>query len=420
MHPQGGEKKAANPFHRMRGWWDALPDGPLKRKPIAVSANNRTLHVHARPLDRIVHVSPIFDGGNHRRLCFTEFRELTSSPSFSPPLDTERFWRTLVLNASGEHGAMLHENVSPAADAPNGGPGFNSLIAEETILDALGCASVAELQTPENTARLQASPDLMRFVPMCGRGEPYLEVLLNHAAGRRFFRTAGGRFGMTAVEDMACVNGNFGVDDGGGGYSDDEEVEVEGVAGNAAGQENTPPTVSTSTDDSAQQTSSSPSSTSTSPPPPPPPPPQAPNMGHLMADPLARAMMESFQEYLRERDPAAAKLTANMMRGELPEGVGGEQQQARPTGGVQEGDIVVACVGGFFPYVLRPRVRDGGDGTSATAAAAAAADDSTYEFIGECYLHGAMNGEDFQVVAGSRGERAFRPDLSQLVPIAIV
>ena len=131
-----------------------------------------------------------------------------------------------------------------------------------------------------------------------------------------------------------------------------------------------------------------------------------------MADPMARSMMESFQQYLQARDPRAAQLTSRMMRGELPGGEERQEEEARARGGVREGDLVVACVGGFFPYVLRPR---GGEGAGTPAEdAAAPQDSSTYEFVGDCYLHGAMDGEDFRTASG------FRIDTAQLVEINIV
>ncbi|KAI1099449.1 hypothetical protein F4804DRAFT_321827 [Jackrogersella minutella] len=80
-----------------------------------------------------------------------------------------------------------------------------------------------------------------------------------------------------------------------------------------------------------------------------------PDLGRLMNDPLARSMMEGFQQFLEQRDPNAAHLTTKAMRGELP----GLDENERTDGGVQEGDLVVACVGGFFPYILRPRREQG-------------------------------------------------------------
>ena len=388
----------------MRAWWDGLP-APLRR--ITISAETDTLRLRARPLDRIVHVSPILDAANHRRVILSEFEKLPAPGSAEETLEqrNERFWRTLVLNAGAGYGPRLRDNA--VAESGNLGPAFRSLVAEETVLRALGCATVAELQTAENAARMRASPELMALVSLCGRAAPFASLVAHHAAGRRFFRTATGRFGVSAIEDVRCVEGALFLNEE-GEYWDDEPEEDDGgegeVSGDAAQEQET--TASTSRNTASEDGSGAESSQ--------PPPPPSSRMGHLMADPMARSMMESFQQYLQARDPQAAQLTSRMMRGELP---GGEEQQrqrqqeeARARGGVREGDLVVAAVGGFFPYVLRPRGGGGGEG----ADTASGQDSSTYEFVGDCYLHGAMDGEDFRTASG------FTIDTAQLVEINIV
>ena len=416
------------PTGGMRTWWDGLP-APLRR--ITASLETGTLRVRARPLDRVARVSPVLDAANYRRVVLSEFEKLGPLPP-SPPggggsgaaeetveQRNERFWRTLVLNAGAGYGATLRDNS--AADAGAVGAGFRSLVAEETILRALGCPSVAELQTPANAARLRASPALMALVPLCGRAEPFADLVVRHAAGRRFFRTEGGRFGMSAIEDVRCVEGGLYLD--GDEYWDDEEEEEqkeEGVKGDRAEQTST---ASTSSDSGAAGGNSSSSSSQASP---------ASGMGHLMADPMARALMEGFQQHLQGRDPRLAQLTSQLMRGEVP-GANGEEQERRRQeedrrrGGIREGDLVVACVGGFFPYVLRPLSTGGGEGTTTTSADGSSVvssplmsrPDSTYEYVGDCYLHGAMEGEDFWAPP-EIGTRSFRVDTAQLVEIDIV
>ncbi|RYP57899.1 hypothetical protein DL770_010553 [Monosporascus sp. CRB-9-2] len=397
------------PYRGMRAWWDALPKRFLKPITVSIDGDNALLRVQARPLDRIVHVSPVFSAANYRRLCATEFEKLSGlSPSASPstPAETaeqrtERFWRTLVLNqgdGGGAAAATALRDRGPPASEPHG-TSFRSLVAEEAVLRALGCASPAELRTPENAARVRASPELMALAPLCGRSGAFDALLLRRAAGRRFFRTEGGRFGMSAVEDAACVEGGPWDDEDG-----DEDGEGEGEEGDRE-------------DGNAQSTATT--TTAAGQPPKPP-----RNIGYLMADPMARAMMESFQQYLQERDPTAARVTALMMRGEMP----GQGQDAR-SGGVAKGDLVVACVGGCFPYVLRPRgsTGDGDSGDDGHDAASAAAQarpppagpDSTYEFVGECYLHGAMDGEDFKATS-TAGASLWMIDASKLVDITIV
>ncbi|RYP10344.1 hypothetical protein DL765_008154 [Monosporascus sp. GIB2] len=148
-----------------------------------------------------------------------------------------------------------------------------------------------------------------------------------------------------------------------------------------------------------------------------------------MADPVALAMMESFQQHLRERDPAAALLTARMMRSEAPAQAQGELRQDALSGGIAARDLVVACVGGFFPYVLRPCAA-AGDGDSGAAGMTRsrrrrepqpppAGSDSTYESVGECYLHGAMDGEDFKAT-NTAGASFWGIDASKLVDVTVV
>ncbi|XXH01253.1 hypothetical protein Hte_007607 [Hypoxylon texense] len=389
----------------MRMWWDKIEPAsarkpitisPLLLPPTASSSSSSSspsspaeaeqepgplaLHLQARPLDRIVHVSPIFNAGNCRRLLFTEFRALPEAPT---PETTAKFWRTLVLNSSGGRSASAPLRERPAAPAALEDH-FASLVAEETILRALGCATVAEMQTPANAARMRASPELMALVPRCGRAAPFEELLVRNAAGRRFFRTAGGRFGMTAVEDVGAADGDL---------LGEERDEVGAAAGEV---------------DRAREG----------------------GLGRLMSDPMTRSMMEGFQQYLRERDPAAARAAAQAIRGEMPgqQGEGAQQQQQqRKDEGVREGDLIVACVGGFFPYILRPRSqrqpREGeageGDESHQPTEEPSGDDYSTYEFVGECYLHEAMDGEDFQTT-GRLGQKHYNIDVSKLVDIAIV
>ncbi|KAI6082211.1 hypothetical protein F4821DRAFT_247704 [Hypoxylon rubiginosum] len=381
-----------NPNKGMRGWWDAIQPASA-RKPITItslepssspststSTSTSTptspsspsdpklaLHLQARPLDRIVHVSPIFNAGNCRRLCYTQFSSLPTAPTSET---ASRFWRTLILNSGGDRPASSSLHDAPAAPAELE-QAFASLLAEETILQQLGCATVAELRTPENAARMQASPELMAYVPRCGRAAPYEALLTKNAAGRRFFRTAGGRFGMTAIEDVGAADSNLLGEE----KADGEEDKV--------------------------------------------------GLGRLMGDPMTRGMMESFQQYLAERDPQIAHAAAQAIRGEFPGQVA--EGQERSDGGVQEGDLVVACVGGFFPYVLRPQSRaqsregeTGDEGESTQPVEGSSGDDgSTYEFVGECYLHGAMDGEDFQAT-GLLGRKYFNVDVSKLVDITII
>ncbi|KAI1136404.1 hypothetical protein F5Y05DRAFT_420152 [Hypoxylon sp. FL0543] len=393
-----------NPNAGMRRWWDEIrPAGA--RKPITVSADD-AVHLQARPLDRIVRVSPIFTAGNARRLCFSEFKKMldntsstpnstSSSPHYAnetPDQKADRFWRTLILNAVGAQGASasFRDRAAPAASL---GAHFQSLVAEEGILAALDC-TMADLQRPENAARMRDSPAFMALVPQCGRAGPYEALLVKHAVGRRFFRTEGGRFGMSAVEDVVAADNSLAG----------EEERQEGENRAAAITD-----VSQVTEEDARRA----------------------DMGRLMNDPVGRSMMEGFQQYLNQRDPEAARIAARAMRGEIP-GIN-EDELVRTDGGARAGDLVVACVGGFFPYILRPRplaqpqrgeaeagvVSQTEAGSVRPETRESERDAATYEYVGECYLHGAMDGEDFQA-SGAFGRRFFRVDTAKLVDITIV
>ncbi|KAI1207845.1 uncharacterized protein F4807DRAFT_433485 [Annulohypoxylon truncatum] len=404
-----------NPNGGMRQWWDAIKPESAK-KPITVSADN-ALHLQARPLDRIVHVSPIFNGGNARHVLFTEFKKLNEAMSATPnPFSQEtreqvgqRFWRTLILNSGGSKSASatMRDVVAPPDSL---GHAFASMIAEEAIMHQLDCSNISELQTPENAARLRASPGLMTALSQCGKSKPYEELLAKNSIGRRFFWTQGGRFGMTGIEDVKAIDPHLDspigdeAGDGNGKGQDKEEVEKRRQA----------------------------------------------DLGRTMNDPMSRMMMEQFQAFLNERDPNAARIHAKAVRGMLPEV--SEDTLGRLDGGVREGDLVVACVGGFFPYILRPQrtkeeakseketetqtgigeknagertgegaAEERGDGKSdAQPTEATSEDSSTYEFVGECYLHEAMQGEDFLSTSFFGMMRSFSVDVSKLVDITIV
>lgn len=102
---------------------------------------------------------------------------------------------------------------------------------------------------------------------------------------------------------------------------------------------------------------------------------QVPNLDGPMSDILGRSMLNAFQAHLAQRNPEMARITAEAMQGKLP-------GQRAP--GVRSGDFVVALVGGFTPYVLRP------ESQSLTGRIEA---DAKYAFVGECHLQGAMEGE---------------------------
>jgi len=100
---------------------------------------------------------------------------------------------------------------------------------------------------------------------------------------------------------------------------------------------------------------------------------QIPNLDGPMSDILGQSMLSAFQAHLAQRNPEMARIMEQASQGRLP-------GQRAP--GVRSGDFVVALVGGFQPYVLRPE-----SGTGGLQA------DAKYAFVGECHLQGAMEGE---------------------------
>ena len=130
-----------------------------------------------------------------------------------------------------------------------------------------------------------------------------------------------------------------------------------------------------------------------------------PNFDDAMGDSLAGHMLSAFQAHLQQQDPRMAEIVANGIRGELP-------GQAPP--GVRANDLVVACVGGFQPYVVRPENANAVDQDIAGNLHA----ESTYTYVGSCYVHGIMDGECFKTRDWIGRER-FRADV-ELVDITIV
>ncbi|KAI1333651.1 hypothetical protein F5Y15DRAFT_404358 [Xylariaceae sp. FL0016] len=338
----------------MRTWWEAVNPRP----PITVTDQN-VLRVQAHALDRVTHVSPMFDGGNFSRLCFDEYEKLPAASFETAASRDERFWRSLILDIGPGHGETFHNRLPPSAEI---GQAFRSLIAQERVLKLLGCTTM-QLQTPEIQAKIRDTPEMQSLFPQCGKSAPYDQLLSTLALGRRFFRTAGGRFGMTAVEDAGCVDARL------------RDAEPEGGDGK----------------------------------------PRKPDLGRMMADPMAAMMMSGFQKFLAAKDPNMARVMEQAVRGDLP-GTSSDDQP-RPHPGVSEGEVIAALVGGFFPTVLRPRGQDGEEAGGAPSSSLASAD-STYEFVGCCYLHGSMNGEDLHVMRGNKV--ILKIDPKKLVDIRIV
>jgi hypothetical protein len=105
-----------------------------------------------------------------------------------------------------------------------------------------------------------------------------------------------------------------------------------------------------------------------------------PGFSGLTNNRMTDMLLNGFREHLAERDPRAAAL------------VGGLLDQRERSRGVKVGDVVAAIVGGYHPYVLRPvMVNEPAEHTLYPDNSPT----STYTFVGDCYLHGVMNGECF-------------------------
>lgn len=192
---------------------------------------------------------------------------------------------------------------------------WQSLICEELILHTLGC-TMEELNTsPALQARARTDQACIDMGPATGKSAAIEELIKRNSMGRRMFRTTSGKMGMTAIEGSDTKDNSDG--------------------------------------------------------------PRAPNFDDPLSDALGRSMMDAFQSFLAQRDPAAARVAAQALQGDLP-------GQRRP--GVRSGDLVVALVGGFEPYVLRPvqpETLELGDLRA----------EAKYAFVGDCHLQGAMEGE---------------------------
>lgn len=72
--------------------------------------------VQAYPLDRVAHVSRVFDAGNFSSLCYEEYRKLPDPINETMEARDERFWRTLLMNLTSAFGETLGvQRAAPSA-----------------------------------------------------------------------------------------------------------------------------------------------------------------------------------------------------------------------------------------------------------------------------------------------------------------
>ncbi|KAF2171066.1 hypothetical protein M409DRAFT_51292 [Zasmidium cellare ATCC 36951] len=300
-----------SPDNGLRSWAD-----PLKNKRIYVDDEDG-LHLQAHPLDRISSVSQIFTETNYRRLCLEEFQKLAPSREAATPEQCmDKYARTLILNIAG-FGDTMRTSSAPSEDVIRS---FQSLLAEERILQVLGCTMEQLMSmSPERIAEARAKPEIQNLAGIPGQSQDFDSLLQTNTLGRRFFTCESGRYGMTTIE--------------------------------------TPP-----------EGSQAPNAT------------PVPNFDSVLGDPLGQGMMSAFQSFLAQKDPRAAAALNQAIAGTMP---------GQRVPGVRIGDLVVAVIGGFQPYVLRAKKREEGGERDLN-------EQTKYVFVGDCYLHGVMDGECFK------------------------
>ena len=126
------------------------------------------------------------------------------------------------------------------------------------------------------------------------------------------------------------------------------------------------------------------------------------DLSNMMSDPLARQMLKETGQTINSHSPKMNEVMSDVMRK-----VEGAPAQ------VQKNDLVVAMVGGFQPYIIR-EIDSGSAPNSETARLSSTA---RYEYVGDCYTHGVMDGECF-VDKDSNGQDTWKTDV-ELVDIAI-
>jgi hypothetical protein len=315
-------------------WTLPLPDNVVKLTPEnefrkwsksvmskGISIEDNTLRVQAHVLGRIKSISPKFTESNCRRLLLTQWQAFPTTQGETIEDKIHRFWRTIVLNVGGRSETLRGQAAPPKELWIS----FQSVIAEERILELLNCKPEDLVNNPELAARARSNPQIASLGPTTGKSEAFEGLLRKNTIGRRFFTTNDGKTGMTAFEDLPE-----------GGNDLDAKLNANASRFNDI----------------------------------------ADNDGFAGSD----HMLSSFQEYVSARDPNAAMALADMAT------------RRKKVRGAKVGDFVVALVGGFQPYLLRSV---GGQQTDQDQLLSGP--DAKYRFVGDCYLHGAMQAECFKV-----------------------
>jgi hypothetical protein len=201
---------------------------------------------------------------------------------------------------------------------------WQSLICEEMILEVLGCTMQELATSPSLQAIARADEACADLGEATGQSAPIETLIIRNSLGRRMFQCRSGRVGMTAIE---CTSGDA-------AGTNDPSLDFDGPLGSM----------------------------------------------------LQTTILNSFQAYVAERDPAAAAAFPVIFHDMLPQGQSTQGNlPGQVASGVRTGDIVTALVGGFQPYILRPVHSEAGESNLRA--------DSKYIFVGDCHLQGAMDGE---------------------------
>ena len=130
-----------------------------------------------------------------------------------------------------------------------------------------------------------------------------------------------------------------------------------------------------------------------------------PNWDKAMGDWMGHAMITHFQKHVQDKDPKMAEIFNQSLKGELT-------GQTPP--GARSGDLVTVLAGGFQPCLLRNQNQGRGE----DYLDAVLQPGGTYTYVGDCHMHGVMDGEWF-TTKDSSGQTIWKPGV-ELKDISIV
>jgi hypothetical protein len=181
----------------LQKWAESITD------PKRISIIDNKIHLQAHELDRVKTVSSMFTLENCHRLLLQEWQKLPRIPNQTVAQKADQFWRTVILNIGGPTTSLREQSPPPHEMWIS----WQSVLAEERILELMGCTREQMLNDPSIHARIRASAPCQLLVPQCGKSEAYDNLLFKNAMGRRFFTTENGRMGMTSFEEAPPATG---------------------------------------------------------------------------------------------------------------------------------------------------------------------------------------------------------------------